>query len=170
MKIYIVGCFVFLAHLGVAQNSNIYTPDGQQYDGDKHTLEHISIEMEPEGRVYHYSPFIAAGDDITTIGFMLFTDSALWVMTHKPHLIDSAISLFDKRQFFESPEFSIALNAFINKGVLTKEFIRQTLGEPTHKRNFITKTGNFDRWAYPQYNLDLILEQGVVTHYIDRSR
>jgi len=167
----IVFCLLFFITLSsFGQKQFVYFPDGTAYKGSDNTLEAISNELESQNRVYHYKPFVAYGDEFTTVGFVLFTDSALWVMTKSPSQIDSAIRSFNKKKFFASQEFIIELEAFIAKGALDKSFVLATLGEPTRKRTFQSKQGMFDRWEYHPHAIDLILEGDLVTHYIRRKQ
>jgi len=155
---------ILLPSIALSQKAHLYYPDGEQYKGSHHSLEQISHDLEEKARVYHYSPFVASGDDITTVGFLLFTDSAMWVLTQNPTVIDSAINHFDLEKFFNSTEFQIELDAFIANESLTDSFILKTLGEPDSKRNFISKDGKFNRWEYKRLGLYLIFEDGIVTH------
>ena len=145
---------------------HVYFPDGTKYSGSHHALEQINEDLEEKGRVYHYTPFVNQGDEITTVGFVLFTDSALWVLTHNPALIDSAINHFDVEEFYNSPEFKIELDAFIGNGTLPDDFIMKTWGEPLKKRTFITKEGELHRWYYNNHGVDLIFKDGVVVHHL----
>lgn len=155
---------------GIAQQARVYYPDGNPYKGSSHTLEEINHDFDMQNRVYHFTPFAGKGDDITTVGFLLFTDSALWVQTHKKAMIDSAIAAFEINKFYSSHEFRIELDAFIAKGALDETFILNTLGEPDKKRTIRTKEGFFDRWFYSQLGVDLILEEQIVTHYIPSEK
>lgn len=153
-----------------AQQAHVYYPGGKQYQGSSHILEGINKEFDEKERVYHFTPFAGLGDEITTVGFLLFTDSALWIQTSRKFIIDSAIAAFDLHKFYKSAEFRIELDAFIAKGALDESFILNTLGEPVKKRTIRTKEGFFDRWFYPQLGVDLILEEKIVTHYIPSEK
>ena len=154
------GAFCFSQHV------HVYYPDGKLYTGKTHILEEINKEFDAQERVYHFSPFAGKGDDITTVGFLLFTDSALWVQTNNKSVIDSAIASFDLEKFFNSNEFKIELDAFIAKQALEESFIQEALGQPEKKRAVKTKDGYFQRWYYPTYGIDLIIENNIVTHYL----
>lgn len=165
MKAVLLCWLILLAITSFAQ-PGIYYADGSTYKGNHHTLEGITHDLDSHGRVYHFSPFVANGDDVTTVGFLLFTDSALWVFTDNPEVIDSAINRFDLQKFYNSVEFRIELEAFIAEGHLTEQFILSTLGEPEKKRKFVSKEGVFYRWYYPTTGYDLIFQEGRVSHYL----
>jgi len=162
IRLFIITCLI--PFTGYAQQAHLYYPNGERYKGDHHSIEQISHDFEDKARVYHYSPFVAGGDEVTTVGFLLFTDSAMWVLTRNPAHIDSAINHFDLDKFYDSREFQIELDAFIANESLNEEFIIKTLGEPASKREFVGREGKFDRWEYKKLSLYLILEDGVVTH------
>ncbi len=153
-----------------AQQAHVYYPNGELYESSHHLLEQINKEFDIHQRVYHFTPFAGQGDDLTTVGFLLFTDSALWVQTSRKTIIDSAVAAFDLGRFYQSNEFRIELDAFIAKGVLNDVFIMNTIGAPEKKRTIKTKEGEFERWYFPRLGVDLILEESIVTHHIPSEK
>lgn len=158
----LIGCTL----TSLAQQAHVYYPNGELYESSHHLLEQINKEFDVHNRVYHFTPFAGRGDDLTTVGFLLFTDSALWVQTSRKAMIDSAVAAFDLNRFYQSNEFRIELDAFIAKGVLDDVFITNTIGAPEKKRTIKTKDGEFERWYFPRLGVDLILEENIVTHRI----
>ncbi|MEP2771940.1 MAG: hypothetical protein ABJH05_07310 [Fulvivirga sp.] len=166
MRILITSVLLCFTLSSMAQKAHVYYPSGDLYQGNSHILEQINKEFDTHERVYHFTPFAGRGDDLTTVGFLLFTDSALWIQTSRKAVIDSAVAAFDLDKFYQSNEFRIELDAFIAKGVLDRRFVESTLGSPVKQRVIKTKDDEFDRWFYPHLGIDLILEKDVVTHYI----
>ncbi|MEO7990145.1 MAG: hypothetical protein ABI663_11420 [Chryseolinea sp.] len=143
-----------------------YYPDGKKYNGKAANMEQISKELEPQGRVLIVAPFTDDGDYLTTIGYKLFTNKPLWVLTQTPEKIKEAIEVFSIEEFFESYKFELELEKGIKARTLTDAFILETLGQPNKRTKYFDNSIEFQNWTYDIHNLELTLKKGIVTAYI----
>lgn len=169
MKTTITIFFLLTVACVYGQKTNIYLPNGEKYATDHRTLEQINKSFESRGRVHQFSPFAEQGDFKTTVGYHLFTDSALYVITENPSKIDEALKLFDLNAYTNTHNFKIELESFIEQKVLDRDYIQLTLGTPDHKSFYTTKLGQLERWRYSHLGIDLIVENDVVTHFMDST-
>jgi len=107
-----------------------------KYQGNARSIGEIDKEVESNGRVYTFTPFMKEGDNLTTIGYKLFTDKPLWILTRRPERIDEALTKFSLSEFLTSYQFEITLGRHIKSKNLDDAFILETLGQPTKRTKY----------------------------------
>lgn len=142
-----------------------YYPDGTKYKGTAKTIAQISKELEEHGRVY-VDIQSSSEDEFTTVGYKLFTNKPLWILTDKPDKLKVAITKFDLNEFLTSWEFESELEKYIKKGLLSDIFILETLGGPTDRKKYFDSSVEFENWTYDNLSITLTLKKGIVTSYI----
>ncbi len=148
---------------GQGDSAGFYYPDGANYKGDANNIGQINAELEENGRVYILSPY---ADTLMMVGYKLFTDKPLWVLTENPSIINNALGKFDLADFMESWEFEFELKKHIEEEVLSDIFIIETLGGPTSRVKYFDKNTELEIWTYDELLLSLTLRDGVVVSYI----
>jgi len=146
-----------------------YYPDGTKYKGTARNIGQINKELEKLGRVYIVTPYTDNGDYLTSVGYILFTDKPLWVLTDSPDKIKDAITRFDLPEFLASWKFEFELENHVKKGVLTDLFILETLGAPTNRTKYFDHNLSVEVWSYESLSLVLTLKRGIVTGYTKRE-
>lgn len=149
---------------GQTLNSLMYYPDGKKYKGTAKTIGELNKQLEKRGRVYVYNPF--PEDNFTMVGYKLFTDKPLWVMTEDTAKILPAAKSLGLDEFFQSSMFEIELQSAIKKRVLDDAFILETLGQPQQKEKYFDKDIALENWKYTSLGLSLTLKSGIVISYI----
>lgn len=146
-----------------------YYPDGKPYKRKAVNINDINSDFGPCGLVKLHTPFCSdqpSADCLTTVGYKLFSNTPLWVLTEEPDRIPDAIRAFDVRKYLLSWEFEFDLKAFIEKKCLTDAFILETLGPPDDRSKYYSQSLEFENWDYKALRLTLTLQKGIVTAYI----
>jgi hypothetical protein len=145
-----------------------YYPDGRPYKRQAVNMNDINKDFDNCGRVKIETPFCSqepGADCLTSVGYKLFTDTPLWVLTNSPEKIPEAVKAFNVREYLLSWEFESDLETFIKKKCLTDAFILKTLGAPDDRSKYFSQSIEFENWYYEPLGLKLTLTKGIVTSY-----
>jgi len=169
MKKLILIIFTFtISTFLLGQNNGLknafYLPNGEKYIGIAHTMGEINLEMEEYGRVYIYT--YRKNDFSTDVGFKLFTDEPLWILTTDTNLIENAIKSFNLYEYLNSWEFEFDLERYIKMKTLTDIFILETIGKPDKTVKRVDSDSSLENWYYYDLGITLTLTNGIVTSYI----
>jgi hypothetical protein len=145
-----------------------YYPDGTKYKGTAKNIAQINKELEEQGRVY-VDIQSSSTDNFTTVGYKLFTNKPLWILTDNPDKVNDAITRFDLNDLMTSWKFESELEKYIKKGVLTDIFILETLGPPTNQAKYFDSNIAVENWTYDNLSLTLTLKKGIVTSYVKQD-
>lgn len=149
-------------------NSLMYYANGKKYTGAAKNIGELNKEFDKYDRIYVYNPegkeFI---DNLTRVGFKLFTDNPFWVITKDSTNIQKAINSFDLKEYFNSSwRFQFDLENHIKEGTLTDLFILETLGAPNDKSKYFDGIITIENWQYSRFGVTLTLKNGIVVSYI----
>jgi len=164
MKRAVVLLLLFVcATVSNAQNL-FYYPDGKKYIGKAKTINDINKELAKGLPVYKHFPRIK--DDYSAVGFKMFTDIPIWVITEHPKRIKEYINSFDLSEFLHSWEFEFEIEMCIEKGNLTDIYLLESLGRPDKKTKLGTAKITLEEWYYSNFGISFYLTDGIVTSYI----
>jgi hypothetical protein len=154
----------FYTYPAFAQIDNIYFPDGSKYKGKSKNINQLNAELFKNIPIYDY--FTQDGDDYPVVGFKLFTNKALWIMTKHPNNIKKYIAKFNLSDFFEGWEFEEALKKGIEKKYITDIYIAETLGKPDKRISIGDANKSIEQWDYDQYRVSLFFENSLLVRYL----
>lgn len=163
IKVLIAVIFLSKLTFGQSLNSLMYYPDGKKYKGVAKTIGELNKQLEKHSRVYVYSPI--ADDNLTLVGYKLFTSEPLWILTDDTTKIKNALRSFELNEFLHSWKFEFELKSYIKKAVLNDLFILETLGQPDGKTKYYDKDVQFESWNYASLGLSLNFKKGIVSSY-----
>lgn len=142
-----------------------YYPDGEKYKGDAENIYEINLEVEIKGRVYSPATLIDEGDSLTMVGFKLFTNEPLWVLTEDTSKLQRAINAFNYYEYMHSRRVELELKTSIERKNLDKAFILETWGRPDEMIETYDSSGSFEQWFYNELGFILTFENGIVISY-----
>ncbi|SKB82656.1 hypothetical protein [Maribacter arcticus] len=140
-----------------------YLPDGTDYAGSGTTINQLNKEFEEHGRVYTYDA--DNGDSMSMVGFKLFTNEPLWVLTDDKSTIQKSIESFNVDDFLYSYKCEMEIEKFIKKGTLSDIFILETLGQPDNKSKYFDEDIQIDLWTYRDIGTTLSFRNGIAKSY-----
>jgi hypothetical protein len=158
--------FLFLVSITVfAQPKNlIYYPDGKLYVGKSETIHQLNEEFAKGIPVYIFHT--KSKDDFTTVGFKMFTNKPIWVITKNPEHIQKYVNEFNLLDFLNSWEFKFEIDRCIEKRNLTDLFLLQSLGKPDKKIIYGESKNTIEEWQYYSLGISLLITNSIVTRYI----
>lgn len=152
-----------------AQDMNFYYPDGKPYKRKCKNILDINNDFDTYGRIRIEIPY--CGDSVNqncfiTVGYKLFTDDALWVLSDDPKKVTDAAKTFNLDEYLHSWAFDNDLKNFIKKKSLTDIFILETLGPPSDRIKYVDADHETERWTYEDLDLSLTFRDGIVYSFI----
>ena len=148
----------------VAQIDDMYFPDGAKYKGKSKNINQLNAELFKNIPIYDY--FTQDGTDYPVVGFKLFTNEPLWIMTKHPDKIKKYIAEFNLSDFLTGWEFESELKKGIEKKYLTDLYILTTLGKPDKRISMGDTKKSYEQWTYANYGTSLYFENSVLVRYI----
>jgi len=139
-----------------------YYPDGTLYPKSRKTINEINNDFDPHGRIYVKTLHSKKSFDI---GYRLFTDEPLWVLSEDTIKIKQAVKVFNLEEFLKGYQVEIELEKHIKSKSLTDIFIAETLGGPTWRDKEVNANGSKEIWGYDNLKLNLLFTNGIVTSF-----
>ncbi len=144
--------------------SQIYFSNGKKYRGKAQTINQLNAEIAKGIPVYTH--IAKVGDDLSTVGFKMFTDEPLWVITEHPQNIKQQIASFSLQEFFDSWKFESAIESCIKNRNLTDLYLLQTLGKPASRTRTSDGNNSIEQWTYANLGISFFLINGVTARYV----
>lgn len=141
-----------------------YYPDGKPIPKTIKfkNINELNKHFDPHGRVY---VDVMPSEKITSIGYKLFTNNALWVLCEDTTGIRDAIANFDLEKFLSGYQAEMAIEKHIKTKTLTDIFILETLGPPSWRDKVADANLSKEAWGYDKLKLNLHFSGGIVTSY-----
>ncbi|WP_299798540.1 hypothetical protein [uncultured Maribacter sp.] len=157
---------IFFLNFSFGQNKlKFYMGDGTEYSGTGKNINQLNNEVEEHGRVYTYDADLKDGNSMTMVGFKLFTNEPLWVLTDDKSSIQEGIDSYNIDDFLSSYQCEMEIEKFIEKGSLTDIFILETLGQPNKKSKYYDQDIQIDLWTYRDIGTTFSFRKGIVKSY-----
>jgi hypothetical protein len=162
-KVFLLVLLVTSVNFLRAQN-HFYLPDGTKYSGKAKTINQINAELAKSLPVYVFLGGTETDDAV--VGYKMFTNKPIWVITKNPKRIQEYILKFSLEAFLHSWEFTSGIEKCIKERTLTDRYLLQSLGKPDKKITLGDATTTLEEWQYHSLSISLFLTNGVVTRYL----
>jgi hypothetical protein len=135
-----------------------------RYSGKAKTINQLNRELAKSTPVYVFN--LGEETDYTVVGFRMFTDKPIWVITKHPKQIQDYISKFSLSDFLQGWEFTFEIEKCIKEHNLTDLYLLQSLGRPDKKITLGDSKTTIEEWQYHSLGVSLFLTNGVVSRYL----